>query len=99
MRPSTVRFLTLAICGTAMLAEPVLAATQSQASSRQARHHQHDRTGHRLRNAFASEEFRPAAPIRNVRGEVCPSGRSFDCKIWPPPFDADPDRKSGDGGP
>jgi len=97
MRPSTVRFLTLAICGTAMLAEPVLAATQSEANSRQARPH-HDRTIHRLRNAFASQEFRPAAPGRN-RSEVCPSGRSFDCKIWPPPFDVDPDRKSGDGGP
>jgi hypothetical protein len=28
-------------------------------------------------------------------GDVCPGiGRSFDCKIWPPPFEDDPDRKT-----
>jgi hypothetical protein len=27
-------------------------------------------------------------------GDVCPAmGRSFDCKIWPPPFADDPDRR------
>jgi len=29
----------------------------------------------------------------------CPGmGRSLDCKVWPPPFDEDHDRKIGDGG-
>jgi hypothetical protein len=28
-------------------------------------------------------------------GDVCPGiGRSFDCKIWPPPIEDDPDRKT-----
>ena len=37
----------------------------------------------------------PAQP-----GSVCPGiARSFDCKIWPPPIDEDPDRKiSGSDG-
>jgi hypothetical protein len=40
-------------------------------------------------------------PVMRPSGPVCPGlARSFDCKVWPPPFDEDPDRKvSGiDGG-
>ena len=43
----------------------------------------------------------PGAPARPVVGSyapsepVCPAiGKSFDCKIWPPPFADDPDRKA-----
>jgi hypothetical protein len=37
----------------------------------------------------------------NQPAEVCQgAARSFDCKIWPPPMDQDPDRKTSgtDGG-
>ena len=28
--------------------------------------------------------------------QICPGiGKSFECKIWPPPIDVDPDRKIG----
>ena len=39
----------------------------------------------------------PAQPMVRSYGQsdwVCPGiARSFDCKIWPPPFEDDPDRK------
>jgi hypothetical protein len=42
-----------------------------------------------------------ALPIAGPAGDVCPGiGRSFECKIWPPPLYDDPDRKNSgtDGG-
>jgi len=41
----------------------------------------------------------PTPPAQS--GEVCPGiARSFECKIWPPPINEDPDRKmsGADGG-
>jgi hypothetical protein len=36
----------------------------------------------------------PAVQSPAPSGDVCPGiGRSFECKIWPPPMDQDPDRK------
>jgi hypothetical protein len=42
----------------------------------------------------------PGAGPPAQSGGVCPAmARSFDCKIWPPPIDEDPDRKvSGSDG-
>ena len=93
-----IRLLTLATCA-AIVVVPVVTATAGEASSPRIRHH-HKQTNLRLNNAWASEEFRPMATARNRGGDACPgSARSFDCKIWPPPADADPDRRAGDGGP
>ena len=37
----------------------------------------------------------PAAQPQRTPVDVCPgSGRSFECKVWPPPMDQDPDRKA-----
>jgi hypothetical protein len=43
----------------------------------------------------------PVGPMRPVAGSYAPSepicpaiGKSFDCKIWPPPYADDPDRKT-----
>ena len=43
----------------------------------------------------------PVGPARPVAGfyapsePICPAiGKSFDCKIWPPPYADDPDRKT-----
>jgi hypothetical protein len=40
----------------------------------------------------------PARPVVGTYAPsepVCPGlGRSFDCKIWPPPYADDPDRKT-----
>jgi hypothetical protein len=43
-----------------------------------------------------------AGPVTRPSGRAgggCPGlARSIDCATWPPPFDEDADRKSGDGG-
>ncbi len=96
MRSYAIRFLTLAI--SAAVAVPLATATDVEASSRHVRKHQrmshHQRTGG-FNESWARREFRPAAPAWNTGGDVCPgSGRSFECKVWPPPFDQDPDRKA-----
>jgi hypothetical protein len=101
MRPTAIRLLTLTICTTTLL--PLVTATESEASSRHVRKHQwasHQRMSPGYRHAWAAGEIRPVAPAYN-RGTVCPAmGRSFDCAVWPPPFDEDPDRKvsGSDGG-
>jgi hypothetical protein len=101
MRPTAIRFLTLTICATAVI--PLVTVTEGEASSRHVHKHQsisHQRVSPGLRRAWAAEEIRPVAPAYN-RGTVCPGlGRSFDCAVWPPPYDEDPDRKTSgsDGG-
>jgi hypothetical protein len=106
MRPTAIRFLTVTICATALT--PLVAPTEGEASSRHVRKHQsvshqsvsHQRVSPGLRRAWAAGDIRPVAPSYS-RGTVCPGmGRSFDCAVWPPPFDDDPDRKvsGSDGG-
>ena len=100
MRPSAIRLLILTIFATTVV--PVVTAVDVAASSRHIRkHHQQTNLGwnNSLRRSWASDELRPVAPSWSGGGDVCPgSARSFDCRIWPPPFDDDSDRKSGDGG-
>ena len=97
MRPSTIRILTLAICATAVVA--VVAVTDAQASRRHIQKHD-ARQSLGVRNSWAAGEVRTAAQSYPRGGDVCRgSARSFDCRIWPPPIDDDPDRKMGDGGP
>ena len=90
-RLRTIRLWTVFACTTALVA----AAANSPVDA--AHHRKHPRkVTHRISAPFL--QVRPAA---RPGGNVCPgSGRSFECKIWPPPFDDDPDRKmSGtDGG-
>jgi hypothetical protein len=101
MRPSAIRLLTLTVCATALIS--LVATTEGEASSRHVRKHQsisHQRVSPGFRRAWAAGEIRPVAPAYK-RGTVCPgTGRSFDCAVWPPPMDEDPDRKatSSDGG-
>lgn len=75
-------------------------ATDADASRRHIHRH-HQPVSHRyLPNNWAADDVRPVA-VPSRAGSVCAgAGRSFDCKIWPPPIDEDPDRKasSSDGG-
>jgi len=97
MRPTVTRLLTLTICATAVAMIAVVTADQAEASSRKVRtHHQRTNLGwsNSWRRARAAQDVRPAAPSWSGGGNVCPGlARSFDCKIWPPPFEDDPDRK------
>ena len=96
MRPNAIRLLTLAI--PALITVPLVMATDVGASSRHVRKHHHRMNlgwNNSWRRSWSAQEFRPVAPWWSRGGDVCPgSGRSFDCKVWPPPFDQDPDRKA-----
>lgn len=104
MGKTAIRFLTLCICTvvTAASLTAVTSAKTKMSSNRERtsthtfiRQHEYVRNYRSRRWA----DWPTSAPSRS--GDVCPgSGRSFDCKIWPPPYADDPDRKmSGtDGG-
>jgi hypothetical protein len=95
MHPSTVRLLTTATCAAAAIA--VVAVTGAEASNRHIRKH-HQRTHLGWNESLASGEVRRVAPSYTP-GDVCPGiARAIDCRIWPPPFADDSDRKQGDGG-
>ena len=80
-------FLTLAACATALVVAPVVSSAKVKST-----HHKKIRH-HGFAPAFHP---RPVFPAAAPNGDVCPgNARSFDCKIWPPPFDQDPDRKQG----
>ena len=106
MRQPPIKALTLLISVTA------LTGTISPAFSRTSPNTSHHKQlgGHRVvhrthaprynGSGYAQPAAGPwfAAPPRNPPGDVCPGiGRAFDCKIWPPPMDQDPDRKTGGG--
>lgn len=78
------RLLTLTMYATAS----VMFAPAEAAASKKHRHHQQS-IG--ISNHWYGGQARPAGPS----GPVCPGlARSFDCRVWPPPFDEDPDRKA-----
>lgn len=98
-----IRALTLAIGAAAAAVAPALAPAGAK-DSRHA-HHLHIKR-HGWHSAYPSYSPYPyrgawvvpqAQPMVRSYGQsdwVCPGiGRSFECKIWPPPFEDDPDRK------
>src|SRR6185437_12440351 len=77
----------------------VVVPTVTPASAETGRNHMHIKKHHRNWNHYGAAW--PVGPARPVVGSysasepVCPTiGKSFDCKIWPPPFADDPDRKT-----
>ena len=96
MSKSAIRLLTLAICATSLVVVPVAEPAKAESSS--SKKHKRHVQGHVQRSpGFDGYWYAGQAwPVtRPTPGPVCPgSGRSFDCKVWPPPFDEDPDRKT-----
>ena len=92
---------TLAICATALVIVPVVTPARAATS-----HGEHIK---KHRRAFAwspggdpgsTGQMGPVTrPSARAAGGCPGAARSFDCATWPPPFDEDPDRRSGDGGP
>jgi hypothetical protein len=96
MDQSGIRVLTLAVCA-AVLAS-VVATSGAEASSRHTKKHHH-RMIHPYGTSFGFNEAGTARTIAPVAapsvGDVCPGNRrSFECSVWPPPFDQDPDRRT-----
>ena len=101
MRAPAIRLLALTL--STAVAVPLLTTTDAEASSRHIRKHHHQSVNlgrnDSWRRASAEQGVHTAAAPSSRGGDVCPGGRGFDCKIWPPPIDDDPDRKATDGGP
>lgn len=88
------RLLTLAIYATALMVVPMVTPAKAETSSR----HKHKK---RFSDHPSAGQAWPVTRPSSPAGDVCPGiARSFECKIWPPPMDDDPDRKhsSSDGG-
>ena len=89
-----IRIFTLSICATALLAVPIFTSAEVTAGTRHAHAKKHARHWRDAGRPWFGGPQRYAAPYAGS-GEVCPGiGRSFDCKIWPPPIEDDPDRKT-----
>jgi hypothetical protein len=82
---------TLAMCAAALAVVPMV--TPANAATSHGKHiKKHER-------AFAWRPGFGDSWSTGWAGWVCPgNARSFDCATWPPPFNEDPDRVSGDGG-
>jgi hypothetical protein len=96
MDKSAIRLSALAIGAAALAAIPTAAPVE--AGTNHSQHiKKHMTRHHGLRPA--ARAWLGASPPRQS-GEVCPGiARSFECKIWPPPINEDPDRKiSGSDG-
>jgi hypothetical protein len=97
MRPFAIR---LTICATALVVFPAMTPAKAKVETEAGRKHTRiNRHQHHWRHHYGTAW--PVAPARSVVGTypptepVCPGiGRSFDCKIWPPPYADDPDRKT-----
>ena len=81
---------TLVVGATVMVAAPAI--TPADAKSHHAVKHRH------WRHAYGSPAYVAGptlAPAYRLSEPICPQvGHSFDCKIWPPPYADDPDRKT-----
>ncbi|WP_298261881.1 hypothetical protein [Bradyrhizobium sp.] len=90
-----IRVLTLAIGAAAVAAIPAITPAAAKASRHV--HHMHMKKHgwygtYPYRGAWVGPPAQPMA--RSSSDWVCPGiSRSFDCKVWPPPFEDDPDRK------
>ena len=93
MSKFAIRLLTLAVYTTGLVVVPMVTpAKAATSSSRHMKHKKKIRSG--FSDSWSAGQARPVTRPYYGTGEVCPGmGRSFDCKIWPPPFDEDPDRK------
>jgi hypothetical protein len=102
MSKFAISLLTLAICATVAVVPMVTAATAETSSSKHIKKHKKIiLRSHGFSDPWSAGQAWPVTRPSSQAGPVCPGiARSFECKIWPPPMDDDPDRKhsSSDGG-
>lgn len=97
MGKRAVRVFTLAISAAAVLTVPAVAPAAAKASRHVHHVHMKKHGWHRTypyRGAWIAPPAQPMVRPATQSDWVCPGiSRSFDCKVWPPPFEDDPDRK------
>ena len=93
MSQFAIRLSMLTVCATALVVFP--SGTAAQAAGKHMHVKKHKRHGQHFGAAWSVGPAPPAAGYYAPSEPVCPAiGKSFDCKIWPPPFADDPDRKT-----
>jgi hypothetical protein len=96
MSKFAIRLLTLATYATTLVVVPMVTPAEAETSS--SRHMKKLSSPGFSYPRSASQAWAFTGPS-NQAAPVCPGmGRSFDCKVWPPPVDKDPDRTISDGG-
>ena len=94
MSKFAIRLLALAAYATALALVPMVTPAKAESSSSKhlKKHKRQMRLG--FDHRWSAGQPRPVTSPPRQAGAVCPGmGRSFDCRVWPPPFDEDPDRK------
>jgi hypothetical protein len=93
--------MTLVICATALAVVPMVTpANAATVNSKHIKKHKIQKS-RGISDPWSAGQARPVTRPSGQAGGVCPgNARSFDCRVWPPPFDDDPDRKvsGSDGG-
>jgi hypothetical protein len=95
-----IRLLTLATYAAALVVVPAVTAAKATTSSSKLLKHKKHRGPGFSDTRSVGQAWQVTWPSSQA-GAVCPgNARSIDCRMWPPPFDDDPDRKasSSDGG-
>jgi len=96
MSQFAIRLSMLTLCATALVVVP--AVTPATAKTGHGRHmHIQKHRWHRphVGAAWSAGPAQPTAGYYAPTEPICPAiGKSFDCKIWPPPYADDPDRKT-----
>lgn len=89
-----VRLPILTLCVSTLALAPAVAVAKEKTGHRHMHAYMSHR-GHYVNGPWLGYQAPPVVGYYNQPGPVCPGiGRSFDCKIWPPPFEDDPDRKT-----
>jgi len=100
MRKSAIRIFVLVVTTTMLAGAAGITPAESRSQDRHVwKHRTHHGSGFGNGRPVnhAQRMIAPSGPS----GDVCPGiGRSFECRIWPPPLRDDPDRKASgtDGG-
>lgn len=95
MSQFAIRLSILITCATALVIVPTIAPANAEAAQRHTHIKKHRWHRQHLGAAWAVGQSRPAGGYYAPSEPICPAiGKSFDCKIWPPPFADDPDRKT-----
>jgi hypothetical protein len=93
MSPFAIRLSMLTICATALVVVPFV--TPVEAAQKHMHIKKHRWHGQHLGAAWSVGPAQPAFGSYAPSEPICPAiGKSFDCKIWPPPYADDPDRKT-----
>ena len=94
MSKLAIRLSMLTIGATVLVAIPTVTPAEAATNNGHIKKHKKHRSV--AGPLFIGEAQPVIRPSYYPNDQICPGiGKSFECKIWPPPIDVDPDRKIG----